>query len=380
MTPSPEAPAPAGTRRPRRTRTGLVLLAIDCALLLGMGLTPSPYVLRQPGPAFNAIGEVALQEGAPPVQVVTIEGAESFQPRSGGLQVMTVNIAGNPVSQPSWFEALGAYLDPSRDVLPVEAYYPPGASREQRDEQNRMLMESSQADAVAAALLNRGYEVPRRLTVGEVVEGAAAEGVLQAGDAILSAEGRPLESPEALTQFLADNGEREAAFRILRDGVESEVRIAPRITEVDGVLAPRLGVIIGMRYDFPVEVRIELGNVGGPSAGLVFSLSIIDKLTPGDLAADRQIAGTGTISPDGTVGAIGGIRQKLYAAEAIGAQAFLLPRANCAEALAGGSVPGEVPLYAVETLDEALAAVEHITSDGKAGARTGCEAAGEPAG
>lgn len=362
------------SRLAKRSRIGLIFLVAGCVLLVGMGLTPAPYVIRQPGPALNALGDVSLEEGADPVSVIKIDGAESYEPESGKLYVMTVNVAGNPSHQPNWFEAFSSYLSPERDVLPIEEYYPQGGSAEKVDEENRQLMRSSQDEAIAAALINQGYEVKQHPLISEVMEDGPAAGALRPGDLLLSANGEPLSDAPSLIDFLQRNGEQEATFRVQRDGSETEVRITPRITEIAGNSAPRIGVSAATRYAFPIDVSIELGNVGGPSAGLIFSLSIIDKLTPDELTRGHNIAGTGTITADGQVGRIGGIRQKLFAAERAEARGFILPAENCAEALSG-EVPDDFRLYAVTSLDEALAAVDHITTGGVEGSRRSCEQA-----
>ncbi len=117
-----------------------------------------------------------------------------------------------------------------------------------------------------------------------------------------------------------------------------------------------VGLLIDVLYEGPFPITFNLTDVGGPSAGMMFSLAIVDKLTPGDLAQGKTIAGTGTIAPDGTVGAIGGIRQKLVAARSAGAELFLMPTVHCAEA--AGYVPQGLTVAAIETLDQSVAAVE----------------------
>ncbi len=124
---------------------------------------------------------------------------------------------------------------------------------------------------------------------------------------------------------------------------------------------PVIGVFVGGDYEFPFEVRIQLENVGGPSAGMMFALGIVDKLTPGELNGGLEVAGTGTISGSGEVGAIGGIRQKLWGAQRAGADWFLAPASNCAEV--AGQVPAGLTVVAVDTLDDAIGALEAIAAD-----------------
>ena len=367
--------APAGERasatpaepRPR----GVVALVLGVLLLLVMGLTPTPYVLRTPGPVFNAIGDVRLEEGAEPTPVITIEGAPSYDDSTGRLDVMTVNIAGTPQGMPGWVESLVAYLAPERDVLPVEVYYPPGESADQRTEQNQALMQSSQAEAIAAALRHEGHVVGTSVVVQQVNADGASAGLLQQGDRLLAVGATAIGGVDDVRDALDGNTGTPVTVTVLRDGARVDVSITPRLGALEGEPRPLLGILVGADYDYPVDVQIRLGDVGGPSAGLIFAMAIVDKLTPGDLTGGHHVAGTGTITGDGVVGPIGGVRQKLYAAEAAGAEAFLAPVDNCGEALDGG-VPGDLPVYAVTTLDEALEVVGTIAAGGDTSALTTC--------
>jgi PDZ domain-containing protein len=130
-----------------------------------------------------------------------------------------------------------------------------------------------------------------------------------------------------------------------------------------------VGVSLGTVYDFPIDVENNVGDeVGGPSAGTMFALAIYDRLTPGSLTGGRTVAGTGTMSPDGTVGPIGGVRQKIAGAAAAGAKVFLVPDANCAEA-AQGSDHG-MTLVRVATFDEAVKELTALAKDPDARVRT----------
>lgn len=383
-------PVPHGDRAPRARRSlaarlrslrdwldwdaRLTWLVVGVVLLFVLGLTPTPYVLRQPGPVFNAIGAVQFEDEDAPVEVITIDGAESYPTGEGQLDVLTVNIAGSPVSQPGWVEAFAAYLTPSRDVLPVEAYYPDGQSATQREEENAAAMQSSQSAAIAAALRQLGYEVPTTVTVTQVTADGAAAGVLQPGDVLLGVDGVAIDAAAGVRAAIAElDGDTPVQIELLRDGERLEVTATPRIGTVDGQEQALLGIVVSGDYDFPVDVTIQLEDVGGPSAGLVFALSIVDKLTPGELTGGLHLAGTGTITEDGDVGAIGGVRQKLYAAADAGAAAFLLPVDNCQEALSGG-VPGGLPLYPVENLQQAIGVIETLAAGAPSDGLASCPA------
>jgi PDZ domain-containing protein len=144
-------------------------------------------------------------------------------------------------------------------------------------------------------------------------------------------------------------------FVVDRAGKTKTLKLSP-IKDTDGVY--RVGVFVGYRYDFPVDVKIYLGNVTGPSAGLMFSLSLLDLMTPGDLAGGHHVAGTGTISPDGEVGAIGGIRLKMIAARNAGASYFLAPKSNCSEII--GHIPKGLTVRAVDTYEDALTVLSDL--------------------
>lgn len=156
-----------------------------------------------------------------------------------------------------------------------------------------------------------------------------------------------------------------------RGGDEREVDVTPRRTEIDGEETLLLGITLMTDYEFPFDVTIQLDNVGGPSAGMMFALGIIDTLTPGELNGGKEVAGTGTIDAEGTVGPIGGIRQKLYGARDAGADYFLAPEANCDEVV--GHVPDGLQVIRTATLDESLAALDVIAEDGDVDALPTCD-------
>ena len=363
----------------RRARVGLIFLSIGMLLLVALGFSPAPYVVRSPGPVFDALGTVqASQDDPTQVEVITIGGADTFEPSEGQLDVMTVNVGGRPENLPNWFEVFLALITPSNDVLPVEAYYADAETGEQRDAQNAALMQGSEADAIAAALLNEGYDVGTALAIVSVGDDGAAAGMLEPGDIVTSVSGIPVESTDGLPAAVAevsggDLGNLQAVDVVVdRSGETKTFSITPRAGVVEGEERALLGVTVATQHDFPIDVSIELGNVGGPSAGLIFALAVSDKLADGDLTRGLHVAGTGTMSPDGTVGSIGGITQKLYAAVDVGADLFLAPADNCQDVLDGG-IPGDIPVYAVSTLDEAEQVIQTVGDGGDTAALRTCE-------
>jgi PDZ domain-containing protein len=367
--------APAAERPRRRITVGGVSLIVAFALLIVLALAPSPYVIQQPGPVFDTLGSVPTGEDGEDgedVPMIEISGTETFD-TEGSLDMLTVSVVGTPEQRPTWFEVATSWFDSSKAVLPIEAVYPPGVTTEQRDEENATLMTDSQQTAVAAALRALDYDVQEEVVVGDIPEGAPAEGRLEVGDVILRANGEAVDTVTTLRRIIADNGpSKPVSFDIRRDGEDETVDVTPaEQTLDDGSSSVAVGVIASSSYEFPFDVSIQLENVGGPSAGMMFALGIIDKVTEGALNDGRSIAGTGTIDDDGKVGPIGGIRQKLYGADNAGAEIFLAPAANCDEVV--GHVPGDLEVFAVATLDESLDVLAAVGGDGDLESLPTCE-------
>lgn len=315
-------------------------------------LLPAPYVTESPGPTFNTIGEVN------DVPLIRIEGRQTY-PVTGQLDLTTVYVSGAPEGVGS-LDALGSWLNPQDTVLPLDLVYPPGTTAEQVDEENTAAMTSSQEAAVAAALRRLDIPFGEDLTVAGVVPESPAEGVLQEGDTLLAVNGEPVEGLGALREVLNAGGANPARLTLLRGGDETDVELTPAEGQGGNY---QLGVFLATTFDFPFEVSIELDRVGGPSAGMMFALGIIDRLTEEDLTGGRHFAGTGTIDSSGTVGPIGGIGQKLIGASDAGAEFFLAPEANCAELLEGG-IPHGLEVFSIGDLDTALDVVRTAGAGG----------------
>jgi PDZ domain-containing protein len=251
--------------------------------------------------------------------------------------------------------------------VPVELVYPPGSTAEEVDSASALQMTTSQENATAAALTELGYEVPARLVVAEPVAGSGADGVLLPDDVLLAVGGVEVGSFADLSAALAATAPASRAPVLVdRGGARVSVDV---VTGDDGRGGSVLGVFLDPEFDFPVDVRIRADAIGGPSAGAMFALGIVDMLTPGALTGGQDVAGTGTISVDGEIGAINGIRLKLVGAARDGAAYFLAPRANCDEVV--GHVPAGLQVVAVDDLAEATAAVTAI-GEGRAGGLAGC--------
>lgn len=361
---APAAPEPRATE-PVSRRAALLTVGMltTAALLVVLLLMPVPYAVNSPGPTLDTLGshdDTAL---------ITIEGAETFD-STGELRLTTVSSTGGPGYPASVLGVLVGWVAPDRLVLPVETVFPQDATQEQLDQQNEAQMVSSQENAAVAALEELGYPVPVTLTVHDTVEGSGAAGVVQPDDVLVSFDGTALTSYGQLIDLLdATEPGSTVTLGVLRDGAEVDLDVVTAARE-DGD-GSQLGVFIDPTFDPPVDVQIQIDRIGGSSAGTMFALGIIDKLTPEDEAAGQVIAGTGTMDLNGAVGPIGGIRQKMAGAVRDGAAWFLAPADNCDEVV--DHVPDGLRVVRVATLHEAREAVEAIGA-GDAGGLPTCTA------
>jgi PDZ domain-containing protein len=362
-------PAAAAWRRSGITaRTVLPIVAL--ALVLLVGLLPAPYAIERPGPVIDTLGTTKVGGGTG--DLIRIPG-KTVYPTTGRLDLLTVSVLGSPDATPSWIELALAWFDRRQAVVPIEEIYPQGATQRQLDNQSTTEMADSQQDAKAAALRQLGYAVPASVLVAQVQPGSAASGRLRAGDVVRTANGKAVTSPTVLQQAVRANGAgTPMSIGITRGSRESTVSVTPRTVDLGGQKRALLGIATGERFQFPFIVDIRLANVGGPSAGMMFALGIIDKLTPGAMTGGKHIAGTGTIDAAGTVGAIGGIAQKMAGARAAGATVFLAPKANCDEVV--GHIPDGLTVYAVSTLKDSLLDVKVVASGGSTRPLATCSA------
>lgn len=348
------APLPMPRAWWERVNTPVVIATVGFVLLLAVALVlPVPYALRTPGPTVDTLGE---RDGTP---LITITDTETY-PSEAELRLTTVSVAGGPGFPVDAARTLRAWFDPRASVLPAEAVFNPNQTREESEERSQAQMISSQEQATVAALTALGYQVPAVLHLAGTQEGGPAEGRLFEDDVIthLIVDGERIDTPglEDLTAALATiPAGTEVEVWVDRAGVESDATV---ITGDDGSGGSVLGVLVDPEFSFPVDVDIEISNIGGSSAGTMFALGIMELLTPGDVAGDHVIAGTGTMDTEGNVGAIGGIVQKMNGALRDGASYFLAPADNCAEVV--GHVPAGLQVIEIATLQEAWNALEAI--------------------
>lgn len=332
----------------RRTATMLAAGALLIVLTAVAALLPVPYVVFSPGPMSDTLGSVA---GRP---LIDITGHKTY-PSKGHLDLTTVYVT-SPKRKLSFTSALRGWLDRDEAVVPRDVVYAPDKSVDQVEQENALEMQESQRHATTAALRELGIAVSTTARVNEVVDGGPSAGTLRAGDVIATVDGRSVATPDALKAAVSRRrpGDR-VALAVVRDGRRRAVTVDAGKGE-DGKAI--IGVVIEEGADFPFDIDIQIERVGGPSAGLMFALGIVDKLTPEDLTGGRFVAGTGTIDDAGAVGPIGGIQQKIAAARERKAEYFLTPSGNCSDAL--GVSHGDVRLVEVGTLDAALDALSDI--------------------
>lgn len=333
-----------------RRRGVTILIGCIVLALLGwqIGGVRVPYVELGPGPTYDTLG---ANDGKP---IIAVEGAPTSR-STGQLRLVTVSV------QPDMtlFDAALGWFSGDVAVVPRELVYPPDKTEQQVDDENAKDFKESQSSAETAALRELGYPVD--VTVTKVTDGFPATGVLLVGDVITEVDGTLVTSDVVLRTLITAKPAGERHQVTVRRGTETmALQVGTAKDEND---APRLGVSVELRQPHPFTLKIELDRIGGPSAGLMFALGIIDTLKPEDLTGGNLIIGTGTIDEDGKVGPIGGIQQKLVAATQEHAKVFLTPADNCAEALA--SAPADLPLVKVATLRDALDALaalrEHRT-------------------
>ena len=339
-----------------------------------------PYVIISPG------NSTPLDRS-----VVSIDGATTY-PHRTPVEFLTVRVSNE---DPTYWRYLLATLDPDRDVEKRESVV--GCLSDRENQQfNTDLMDQSQNDARYVALTRLGYQVEAsdaRLTVVQACKGVPAYGRLEVGDRIVAVDGTPVTAGSAVGSAVqAHTPGDDVAFTVVRNGVEVHETVTTGQISKDRTTCVRAGnperssraggggasdppaadgqtsgseagknACVGIvtqpfvDYTFPIDVRIDTARVGGPSAGLAFTLAIIDDLTPGSLTGGKRVAVTGTISPDGKVGAVGGVEQKAITARTNGVQLMLVPKAEVRDARRGA---GDVRVVGVDTVDEALAALQ----------------------
>jgi PDZ domain-containing protein len=324
----------------RRGWTVLVGAVVLLVLSVGLSYLPVPYVVLGPGPTVDTLGKSGGKE------IITIKGRATSTSK-GHLNLTTVSVR----DQIDLATALRYWIDGDSAVVPRELVYPPEQSEKEVEQQNEQAFKASQTSAETSALRKLGF--PVQVTVKELSDGSPSTGKLAKDDVITKVDGQPVTSHARLIELItAHKIGDEVTIEYTRAGKTGTVKVKTAGAGDGEQRRPVIGVSVEPKQPHPFDVTFDLDKIGGPSAGLMFALAIIDKLDPADLTGGVFIAGTGEIDDEGKVGPIGGIPQKMVAAKKAGATVFLTPAANCDEALK--NAPHGLTLAKVETLDGAL--------------------------
>jgi Lon-like protease len=330
----------------QRVLAGVAVLAL-VALVFALNFYRLPVVALSPGPMEDVL--VHLK----------VEGTRVYDSK-GKLYLTSVGIDDNV----RFYEALLNMANRDVELVPRSQLYPDGQDSTRIDAENVALMDRSKETATVVALRQLGYDIePSGVEVAQVVAGAPAAGRLRAGDRILEADGRAVDSSEDVRAAVTRHKVGQpVAFRVQRDRRAREVAV--RVESLEG--EPRIGILLRDLFpELPVKISIETENqIGGPSAGLMFTLSIIDKLTAEDLTGGRRIAGTGEIALDGGILPVGGVAEKLIAVRRLGVETFLIPAANCQSVR--GRVPDGLRLVKVAKVEDALQFLRQPAADATA--------------
>ncbi len=297
----------------------LIALAL---ILIGVGLLPVPFVKMSPGPVHDVLGTTGAG------RFIDISGTTTY-PTTGQLDMLTVTERGGPAGPLTLPEAYWGWIDPDQQLVPRELIYPPDRSDEESEQISRAQFSGAESDAIAAALGLLGQPVRSSVIVRGVVDDGPAAGKVQPGDTIVQVDSVPVTEASQVVELVRGNlPGSTVALEIEQDGRRSkvEVTLGP---DPDDPSRGRAGILLANQYRADFPIGFGAGDVGGPSAGLVLALGLVDKLTPGSMTGGFTVAATGTIDPEGRVRSIGGVREKAVAARQAGARVMLIPEANC---------------------------------------------------
>jgi len=344
-------------QKPRNVTRRVISWLISLGFIGGVAfvtIAPTPYLIEQPGPVYNLFTTIA---GKP---VISIAGRKTYL-TTGSLSMLTVTLQGTSSKGASWFEVGLAKIDETKKILKITDVYPPGWDDAKLNEKSDVMMLDAQANAKAAALnlLDIPYQSFQSVTLVDLT-GAAGK-ILKAGDKVISVQGEKVTGLAQIKKLVqATNGKTPVVLDIIRGSKAMTVAVTPKKVEGEW----RIGVYISAVPEFPFEIDIQVGNVGGPSGGQMLALAIYDQLTPGSLTGGQNVAGTGTVDSAGNIGPIGGIVQKMFGTSKAGIKWFFAPSANCDEVI--GHIPKGISVVKVSTLQDSLDALKVISNGGDA--------------
>lgn len=356
------------SERPATRKAGVMAAAglLSSLLIAVLTVLPSPYAIEEPGPTYDTL---AVKDGTP---LVEIDGAPTYA-STGELRLTTVSLSTGDKQVFTIGRVLEAFISPDSTVAPVERVYKSPQAQKEEAQQSADDWISSQESATVSALEASGVVVPATMRVADILDTSHAKTLLNVGDVITAADGKALVSYSDLTRALQAHKPGDTlSLTVERDGESIDVKFALIASKDDG--RALMGISIDPTFDLPIHVKVDIDRVGGPSAGMMFALAIMDKLSPQDELHGAKVAGTGEIYVDGKVYPIGGIQYKLNGARAAGADYFLAPAANCPDVI--GHIPAGLSVYAVNNLADAYAAIVAI-GQGKTEGLPTCNAASD---
>ena len=356
-------------RRRRRLRRAVTAgtFVLVVVLIAAVFLVPVNAVIEAPGPTWNVLdnGKSADQD------VLKVSGTETY-PTEGALRMTTVSVSGCPGYPVTTADLIAAWISSDRRIVDRNEVCPQDQSAQQVEETGKAQMTASQDSAVIAALIETGMAGAMHLTVTEVIEQQTSTEI-QAGDVLetITPEGGEATTITSFSQLLELMTTIPEGTRVTLGVNRGEQQTTAALTTIapqEGTTGSLLGLSLKISVDSTVEASFGLSDVGGPSAGMMFALGVVDEITPGSLTGGKDISGTGTINMDGQVGPIGGIQQKMAGARNSGSRFFLAPASNCDEVR--GHEPEGMQVFAVSTLHEAVTATEAIASGNTSGLTT----------
>ena len=362
--------APSGESR-RRCRLRRAVAAgsfiLVVALIAAVFLVPVNAVIEAPGPTWNVLDNGSSSDQ----DVLKVSGTETY-PTEGALRMTTVSVSGCPGYPVTTADLIAAWISADKRIVDRDEVCPQDQSAEQVEETGKAQMTASQDSAVIAALVETGKAGAMHLTVTEVTEQQTSTEI-QAGDVLetITPEGgqaTTITSFSQLKELMTTIAEGTRVTLGVRRGDQQVAAALTTIAPQEGTTGSLLGLSLKISVDSQVDATFGLSDVGGPSAGMMFALGVVDEITPGALTGGKDISGTGTIDMTGQVGPIGGIQQKMAGARKAGSTFFLAPASNCDEVK--GHEPKGMQVFAVSTLHEAVTATKAIASGDTSGLAT----------
>ncbi len=352
------------SERPPTRKAGVMAATglLSSLLIAVLTILPSPYVIEEAGPTYDTL---STKDGVP---FVAIDGVPTYE-STGELRFTTVSLSTGDKRTFTVGRVIAAFVSSHSTVVPVEQIYRTPQEEAQQAQQSADDWISSQESATVAALEASGVVVPATMTIVEIIDASNAKGLLEVGDVITAADGEELVSYEDLSLALQARSPGDSLTLTVRRGGQSVNETFDLIAAEDG--RALMGVSIDPTFELPARIKVDIDTVGGPSAGMMFALAIMDKLTPEDELQGAKVAGTGQISVYGEVSAIGGIQFKLDGARQAGTEYFLAPVENCPDVI--GHIPAGLNVYAVNDLTDAYTAIVAI-GKGKTDGLPTCDA------